>query len=55
MKILRYLIQPDKESYILGDFNINLYHNGKYAICKINEKKLSNSKTNSKISNPYNE
>ena len=24
----------NKETYILGDFNINLYHNGKYIICK---------------------
>ena len=26
----------NKETYILGDFNINLYHNGKYIICKNN-------------------
>ena len=26
----------DKETYILGDFNINLYHNGKCIICKNN-------------------
>ena len=26
----------NKETYILGDFNINLYHNGKYIICKYN-------------------
>ena len=24
----------NKETYFLGDFNINLYHNGKYIICK---------------------
>ena len=40
MKILRNLIQTDKESYILGDFNINLYHNGKCIICKNNNKKF---------------
>ena len=26
----------NKETYILGDFNINLYRNGKYIICKNN-------------------
>ena len=26
----------NKKTYILGDFNINLYHNGKYIICKNN-------------------
>ena len=24
----------NKETYILGDFNINLYHNGENIICK---------------------
>ena len=24
----------NKETYIIGNFNINLYHNGKYIICK---------------------
>ena len=26
----------NKETYILGEFNINLYHNGKYILCKNN-------------------
>lgn len=26
----------NKESYILGDFSINLYHDGRYVICKNN-------------------
>ena len=26
----------NKETYILGDFNTNLYHNSKYIICKNN-------------------
>ena len=28
----------NKEKYILGNFNINLYHNGEYIICKNNTK-----------------
>ena len=35
----------NKETYILGDFNINLYHNGKYIICK-NNTLMSRSVTN---------
>ena len=35
----------NKETYILGDFNINLYHNGKYIICK-NNTLISRSVTN---------
>ena len=35
----------NKETYILGDFNINLYDNGKYIICK-NNTLMSRSVTN---------
>ena len=35
----------NKETFILGDFNINLYHNGKYIICK-NNTLISRSVTN---------
>ena len=35
----------NKETYILGDFDINLYHNGKYIICK-NNTLISRSVTN---------
>ena len=35
----------NKETYIPGDFNINLYHNGKYIICK-NNTLISRSVTN---------
>ena len=59
----------NKETYILGDFNINLYHNGKYIICKNNtviSRSVTNDarnssvlhkiwlKTNNKISDTYN-
>ena len=59
----------NKETYILGDFNINLYHNGKYIICKNNtliSRSVTNDarnssvlhniwlKTNNKISDKYN-
>ena len=35
----------NKETYILGDFNTNFYHNGKYIICK-NNTLISRSVTN---------
>ena len=59
----------NKETYILGDFNINLYHHGKYIICKNNtliSRSVTNDarnssvlhniwlKTNNKISDKYN-
>ena len=59
----------NKETYILGDFNINLYHNGKYIICKNNtliSRSVTNDarnssvlhniwlKTNNRISDTYN-
>ena len=64
------LDKTNKETYILGDFNINLCHNGKYIICKnntlmlrsvTNDARNSSSvlynvrlKTNNKISDAYN-
>ena len=34
----------NKEAYIFGDFNINLYHIGKYIICKDNTRNTNNTR-----------